>query len=379
MISSIRKTFLAITGLGTLMALAIAAGHAQTGSAQAGGAQPGAAQATPAGPVVKKASEQYKNLKVLTDIPADQLGPSMDFIAASLGVRCEACHVEGAPEKDDKQMKLTARKMMQMTDDINKNSFNGRRQLTCYSCHRGAEQPVPTPILSDVETPRTPPAAPPATMPTIDQIADKYVQALGGADAIQKVTTRVEKGNILANGQTIPIELYTKAPDKRISITHTPNGDNMTAFDGTKGWMGGGRGAREMDAAGTAGAKIDATFSLATQLKQVFPRLRVVPRPEKIGDKEMYVVVNQGQPAVRLYFDEESGLLVRMVRYTDTPMGRLPVQIDYSDYRDAGGAKVPFHWTLTRVNGRFSIQIDQAQANVPIDDSKFTAPVPPGQ
>ncbi len=83
---------------------------------------------------------------------------------------------------------------------------------------------------------------------------------------------------------------------------------------------------------------------------------------------------------MRLYFGRQSALLVRPVRYVDTPLGRNPTQIDYADYRGVGAIKVPFRWTLARPGARFTIQVDQIQQNVPIDDAKFTkppVPVPP--
>ena len=82
---------------------------------------------------------------MLKGIPADQLIPAMQFITASLGVECQFCHVEGAFEKDDKKPKQTARKMMEMMFAINKDNFEGHREVTCYSCHRGSTDPVGTP------------------------------------------------------------------------------------------------------------------------------------------------------------------------------------------------------------------------------------------
>jgi hypothetical protein len=101
-----------------------------------------------------------------------------------------------------------------------------------------------------------------------------------------------------------------------------------------------------------------------------------VGRPDKIGDSPAYTLncMRQGQPPVRLYFDQSTGLLLREVRYADTPIGRNPTQIDYADYREVDGVKVPFRWTLARVNGRFTIQIQEARQNVPIDDAKFAKP-----
>jgi hypothetical protein len=208
---------------------------------------------------------------------------------------------------------------------------------------------------------------------TADQIVEKYVAALGGADAIKKVTSRVMKGAILAGGSESPIELFTKAPNKRISIS---NGQSYTAFDGTAGWMGSaGRPAREMSATESDAAGLDAEFSLALRLQEIFPQLRR-GRPETIAGVECETLTGTrpGRPPVRLYFDKNSGLLVRLVRYADTPVGRIPTQIDYADYREMDGVKSPFRWTLSRTNGRFTIQIKESQNNVAIDDAKFARP-----
>jgi len=351
----------------------------------------------PPGAAPKTAAEQYKNIKVLKDIPADQLIPAMQFITASLGVECNYCHVEAAStpggpghggpprldfEKDDKKEKQTARKMIQMELAINKDNFDGHLEVTCYSCHRGAHEPVGTPVIAEEEPkpgPERPggpqPGAAQPPLPTADQILEKYVQAMGGADALQKVSSRIEKGSIAFGENKVPVEVYSKAPDKRATVTHMGNGESVTAYDGHVGWLTGMGRPREMTPAETEAFKLDADFYLPLQMKQVFNQLRVRP-PEKIGDREAYQVVGlrQGQPPVRFYFDEESGLLVREVRYAQTPLGRMPTQIDYADYRDSDGVKVVYRWTLARPGGRFTIQIDQVQQNVPIDDAKFAEP-----
>src|SRR5580700_248368 len=113
-------------------------------------AQSGAAAvANAAGP--KKAEEQFKNIQALKGIPADQVFPAMQFITASLGVECQFCHVEGAFEKDDKKTKQTARKMMEMMFAINKDNFEGHREVTCYSCHRGNAAPQAIPAVMTEE------------------------------------------------------------------------------------------------------------------------------------------------------------------------------------------------------------------------------------
>ena len=162
-----------------------------------------------------------------------------------------------------------------------------------------------------------------------------------------------------------------------MSVSHGASGDSITAFDGQGGWLGGGAGhpARDMSGQESEAARLDADFYFATHVKEIFSGFRV-GRPDKIGDQPAYTVIcmRQGQPPVRLYFDQSTGLLLRQVRYTDTPIGRNPTQIDYADYREVDGVKVPFRWTLARVNGRFTIQIQEAKQNVPIDDAKFAKP-----
>ena len=201
------------------------------------------AQHTDAAP----AAPAYKNLTVLKDVPADQIGPAMQFMTTSLGVECAFCHVQGKMEADDKGAKKTAREMITMTNEINKTHFGGRQQITCNSCHRGAARPVAIPPVMETDAMPAKPAAPPAsapgaaqavTPPTAAQIIAKYTEALGGEANIRKVTSRVMKGNILTGGQQTPIEVLSKAPNKRVSITHMGSSDSFTAFDGNTGWMG---------------------------------------------------------------------------------------------------------------------------------------------
>jgi photosynthetic reaction center cytochrome c subunit len=335
----------------------------------------------------KKAEEQFKNIQVLKGIPADQLFPTMQFITASLGVQCDFCHVQSAFEKDDKKTKQAARKMMEMMIAINADNFDGHRAVTCNTCHNGTTKPQAIPAVM-TEEPREKEAMgapkPPevgnagATAgPTAEQLLDKYVQAVGGSVAIDKVTSRIMKGTIDFGGKSLPIDIYSKNPDKRISFTHTPEGDSITAFDGQEGWLGtpGRPGAREMHGSELDAASIDADLHLATHLKTMFRELQV-QGSESIGGHEAYVVVGQreGKPPLRLYFDEQSGLLVRLVRYGDTALGLLPTQIDYADYHDTNGVKIPYRWTLARPSGRFTIQVTDVKQNVPVDDAKFAKP-----
>ncbi|MEO8593608.1 MAG: c-type cytochrome [Candidatus Solibacter sp.] len=326
----------------------------------------------------KNAEEVYQNIVAFKGKPADQVMPAMQFMASALGVECTFCHVQGKMEADDKNAKKTARAMIAMTAAINKDSFRGQQEVTCYTCHHGVGHPVAVPpVIESDAAPRPPaPAAAPAaagTQVTADQVIDKWVNALGGADALKKITSRSMKGVTLVNGSETPIELWTKAPNKRVSLS---NGSSYTAFDGSAGWMGNtGRAARDMSEAEADAAGLDAEFALALRIKELFPQLRR-GRPETINGAECEVLnaTRPGKPPVRLYFARDSGLLVRLVRYADTPVGRNPTQVDYADYRELDGVKSPWRWSISRPSGRFTIQVKEAKNNVPIEDAKFAKP-----
>jgi outer membrane lipoprotein-sorting protein len=297
----------------------------------------------------------------------------MQFITASLGVECEFCHVQKAFEKDDKKPKQTARKMMEMMFAINKDNFAGHREVTCYSCHRGSAEPRAIPAVMTEEAKE---AGPEETMggpkaaeakentgPAAEQLLDKYVQRAGGAAAIDQVTSRVMKGTIDIGGKSLPIDMYSKHPDKLVSFTHTPDGDSVTAFDGHEGWLvTPGHPLRELHGSDLDGVSMDADLHLATRLK--------------VDDQVASLLVGgrQEKPPIRLYFDKQSGLLVRLVRFGETALGWLPTQIDYADYRDTNGVKIPYRWTVARPSGRFTIQVSDLRQNVRVDDAKFAKP-----
>jgi photosynthetic reaction center cytochrome c subunit len=366
-----------------ILGFVIGAAKAQSGGAAQTAGTPQAATTAP-GP--KKAEEQFKNIQVLKGVPAEQIFPTMQFITASLGVECEFCHVQNAFEKDDKKNKQTARKMMEMMFAINKDNFEGHRDVTCYSCHRGNANPQAIPAVMTEEPKEAalkepmggpkPADAKENSGPTGEQLLDKYVQTAGGAAAIDKVSSRVMKGTIDFGGKSLPIDIYSKDPEKRISFTHMPEGDSVTAFNGHEGWLGTpGHPLREMHGSDLDGASIDADLHLAMHLKTMFSELRV-RGTEQVGEHEAYVVVGQreGKPPIRLYFDEQSGLLVRLVRFGETALGWLPTQIDYADYRDTNGVKIPYRWTLARPSGRFTIQVTEVKQNIPVDEAKFAKP-----
>lgn len=346
------------------------------------------------------AGDKYMNVQVLKDIPADQLIPAMRYITAALGVECEYCHVRNQFASDDKQHKLTARKMMTMMFAIDKDNFNGRREVTCYTCHRGASHPEGTPVLGEMASASATnratrngmgaergsqsnaSAAGTETAPSVsvDAILAKYTDAIGGAAAIGKITSLEKKGTATMparGGMQMQAEEVRKAPDKVLLTTNLPNGREVQrGYNGAIAWQAfPGRGAEELTWDDLARAKQWATFIPALTMKQDFVRQQVVAT-DKIGDANAYRVmaIRKGGGRVFFDFDAQSGLLLRVSERIESPLGSLPQNTDYSDYRDVNGVKVPFSVTVTQVQGPTIYKWDSIQANVPVEDSRFEKP-----
>lgn len=342
--------------------------------------------ATASNPATSQRSSpaRFKNVQVLKDVPADQLIAGMQFISASLGVECEFCHVRDAFEKDDKPPKQTARQMIKMTLAINTQQFRGQRAVTCNTCHRGSTRPVGIPMLhrrapyvSEVK-PINEQSIPSASdLPSADDVLKKYIQGLGGEAAIHAIVSRVETGTVTFNsGPTFPVEILSKSPLKQTMIVHLPAGDSITTFDGHKGWsIAPGAPARELHEAELEGARLDADLQFAAHLKESFREFQVI-RSQRLMDRDALVLfaMKASGPPLELYFDRESGLLLRQTRFSDSPLGLNPTQIGYQDYKTFDGMQVPMHVTITRPNRVLDIHLEQVKQNTPVDDAKFARP-----
>src|SRR6185369_13286494 len=151
------------------------------------------------------AEQKFKNIQIFKSLPATQLDPTMAFISGSLGVRCSYCHVSNGFDKDDKPTKLAARRMIQMVLDLNKGSFNNQGAVSCYTCHRGKPTPISVPAVGQNLWAPSSPSPKPEALPSLTQILDRYVQAIGGAEALTKITSRTVKGSrIGADGLLVP-------------------------------------------------------------------------------------------------------------------------------------------------------------------------------
>ena len=334
-----------------------------------------------ASPAGKTTEQVYKNIQVLKGFASDQLIPAMQFITASLGVQCDFCHVENAFEKDDKDPKKSARKMIQMVLALNKDVFEGQQKVTCFACHRGARKPVIVPLI-DEENKGAAEAIGPAQsnvqdLPNVDHILEKYLQAIGEAKGSANVTSRIQQGTLSVGPKSFSMEVLSEAPDKRLTTVQFADGDNVTAVSSNDGWSSSsGHPARDMASWELEGARLEAEMFFPSSLRTVFKEFKSLGT-DKINGKEAVLVagIRENSSQVHLYFEVESGLLVRMVRYTETPLGTNPTQIDYADYREQDGIKTPFRWSVSRPNRRFTVQIEKMRQSVPVDETKFLKPV----
>jgi hypothetical protein len=340
------------------------------------------------------AEQVFKNVTVLKGIPVDEFMGTMGVFSAALGFSCEDCHTASSNDwanyaKDVSPRKTMARQMVTMMQGVNKQYFGGRQVVTCFTCHRGSNRPKVTASLDILYGAPPPdeldvlvlPGA--AGGPTAAQILDKYIAAVGGAQRAAALTSFVAKGMYSGygpEGEPRPVEIYAKGPNqKSVRVVDPTSGDNITTFSGTAGWVSAPFKPIEVLELHTAeldSARADAELMFPANVKTMLTGMRT--SNDFIDDRTVLVVQgNKGAAIVTLYFDEETGLLTRSVRSTPSPVGRLPVRIDYSDYRDVNGLKLPFKWQLKWLDGRSNFEIEAYQTNAAIDATRFNRPAPP--
>jgi photosynthetic reaction center cytochrome c subunit len=336
-------------------------------------------------PVEKTVEQVQKNIQVLKGLPESKLTPVMNFISASLGVRCNFCHVNNNGQwdfaSDEKPEKKAAREMITMVLGLNKNSFNGNTDVSCYTCHRGRSRPQGSPELPiPPVTPRpaSSEAAAAEKPPTADQVLARYLEALGGAAALDKVKTRALKGTFLvSNGATLGYELYQSAPNKVLAVLTTPQGVIERAFDGSVAWEKSPKGVRDMIDEESFYLKRYPDLFKDIKLKDQFSRLSFSGK-EKLDERDVYVLrgTSAGNVRERLYFDVQTGLLVRRVTVIGTAIGNIPEQVDFVDYRDVDGLKMPFTIRISSIDPYYTStrKFTEIKLNVPVDEKRFSKP-----
>jgi len=356
----------------------------------------------------------FKNVQVLKGIPVDEFLGTMGIMAASLQFDCSDCHVNaGTANVDwaaDTPRKIMARRMVSMVAAINQSNFGGRQLVTCWTCHRNRDKPLVTPTLATIYgTPTIEPDDVVTQFPGADpaeSILDRYIQASGGAQRLAGLTSISARGIAVGFGGfggNGTVELVAKAPDKRATIilfkAETNRGDQIRTYNGTTGWV---RtplnvvGEFQLVGSDLDGARVDAQLSFPGQIKTTLTNLKTgppttitdLPAPTSqssvlqgaVGNQSHVVDVVQGTGPrgllVTLYFDQQTGLLLRELRFGLSPIGRVPTQIDFGDYRDVNGIKLPFRMTYAWLDGRDAIVLDEIRTNVPVDEAKFGRPAP---
>jgi photosynthetic reaction center cytochrome c subunit len=328
----------------------------------------------------RPAGETRKHLQVLQAVPESQLFLAMNFIAQSLDVNCDYCHVrEGTTwvwDRDDKPPKATARRMMKMVMDLNAASFDGRVTVTCFTCHRGSTLVRSLPPLPPVDLTNRPPPRP--TLPDASTIVTRYLDAVGAraADSLGAIVLRGTDER--SQGRQAAFELSMKGPDKLLVTRTSPDqGTVAVGMDGAKGWSR------------TSAGTVELTALQVSQLRNAaanFNPIKVtaasaamtVGRTERIGDRTAYVLVSGSgpAPATQLFFDTESGLLLRTIATTVTPIVPLLDQVDFDDYRLVDGVRLPFLVRLSDV-GHYDTstrRFSEIRTHVPLDDAIFRVP-----
>jgi hypothetical protein len=348
----------------------------------------GQAPSTPRPPM---AEDVFKNIQVLKGIPVDEFMGTMGIFASALGKNCSECHgVESGGNWElyagDTPLKQTARRMVLMVKQINDANFGGRQMVTCYSCHRIQSRPKVTPSLVALYS--APPdepddvvdAAPDA--PKADEIFDKYVTAIGGAARIAALTSYTATGTYQGfdDAEPHPLEVSAKAPNQRLWLWHSGFGDHAMVYNGREAWVTASKEERPFPVELLTGQELDGTrleaeLAFPTRIKQALVQTRV-GLPVSIGDRDAEVVQGRtaGGALVTLYFDTQTGLLARLMRYADSPVGRIVTQYDYEDYRPVAGVRMPFKWTRTWLDGRSVFQLTEVQPNVNVPADRFAGP-----
>lgn len=347
-------------------------------------------------PKAKTSGEFYKNvttstLKGLT--PSDFLG-AMGVMTAALGYDCSNCHPGAGTDSfdwvtDSNPKKVMGRKMVEMVASINKTNFGGVQAVTCFTCHHGLDLPVTSIQLDKLY------GAPPDEKrdileiakgePSATQILDDYIKAMGGADKVNAVKSYIATGHsegyggLGGNGS---FQIFAQAPDRRgmwITFpTHPDRGTSAWNFDGKVGWISQPRsllGEYELTGNDLAGAKLDSVLGFPGQIKTAFTHWQVGPE-DSLNNRDVYVVQGIGNTGLlgTFYFDKETHLLLRYVRQTPSPVGRVSIQQDFDDYRAVDGVKFPFKYSFLWLDGRFSAIISDVKVNAPVDAAKFAKP-----
>ena len=339
-----------------------------------------------------------KNIQVLKGLPEAQLTPLMNFVAVSLGVKCDFCHVQQGKdpktgftnwlwERDDEPEKQAARRMMKMVLDINASNTVDftKNSVTCYTCHRGQMATVGLPSMPLARSGHEPgpndalPPAAPAARPSVDQIFAKYLDALGGPKATATRTLFMKGRREASQNRNFPNEITFAAPDRFLVVVTTPQAVIRQSVSGEKGWVLNGTNPRTFTAAEAVDVRRGWEDAFAVvKVKQV-PGMNF-GGVQKVGEHETFVIAKSNDTKTELYyFDSATGLLVRKMTISHTSLLPIPEQIDFDDYRDVDGIKMPFTIRYSGIDtfSSWTRTFSEIKRDVAVDENTFAKPAPP--
>lgn len=223
------------------------------------------------------------------------------------------------------------------------------------------------------------PSPTPNQQAAIDQILQRYEDAIGGREAIEEITSYKLKGTYQLPGVTGQMEGWQKEPNKRLSVIHFPNlGTLKRGFDGETSWV--------QTPAGTVADESSQELSelerdgevySVGKIKSQFETMKLEPHKARLSGREMHVIEGKPVkgPAEKLFFDVENGLLVRWDMARRHPkQGIVFVKAHLNDYRQVGKVKVPHKVRFAFESFSFTVNLEEVQHNVQIDDAIFKKP-----
>jgi len=394
-----KRSILAITGIAAGLAMGLMFSGRAKAQAPSVTCAPGA-----------KAGQCFKNVTTdaLKGLSPDDFLSAMGVMADSLGLDCADCHPGAGTDKVDwvfdTPQKITARKMVNMVQTINKENFNGNQNVTCFVCHHARDRPSTTVSLDSLYSSpnfdKDDILTPDKTAPAATEILDRYIAALGGAQKLNGLTSYIINGESIGyeglggNGQ---FTVYAKAPNMRTTEikfpAHPDRAPSIWTYDGKVGWVTAPRGLLgeyQLEGNNALGALFEAQMSFPGAIKTVLTTW-ISGGLESIGENaspssaninivpaDDYRVIEGtlrgGNLRAKLYFDTKTNLLVRVLRFINSPIGRVPIQVDLADYRDVNGIKFPYKMAFLWLDGRYNAEIKDVKVNVPIDNKVFAKP-----
>lgn len=333
----------------------------------------------------KLAENVYKNIKVFKGLPASRIIPTMRFIEASLGANCGSCHVHDKVkgwefDSDAKPGKKKARKMVEMMNDINQHHFMGHQEVTCFTCHGGQLNPEKVPALLTLPLKREDENQKDIKVTdrlnTPQEIIAKYIKAIGGKDSFEKITSLKFDGTVQdERGKESPITIYQKAPNKILTISNNHWGETTVGFNGKEGWYKSGPREDKVEGDDLSQLKDAAEFYKNINIEKDYTKLRLSDVVVVDGDTTYEVKGTLSQYlSDKLYFDVNSGLLIRKIQYDQTPLGNLQVQTDFRNYKEVDGVKIPSEIQKIGYDYNQRITYSSIKANEDIADKQFEQP-----